>query len=363
MDSSLILVINPGSMTTKLSLFEGESEKFFEEVEHPEHELAACRSFLEQLPIRLKAVLEFLDRHDARGRLRALACRGAPLLPLEAGTYRVNEDMVDDLTHMRIHSPHISMLAALIGWDLSKSEGAPAFITDPVSVDEFSPIARISGLPEIPRRSLWHALNCRAVARRYGDDSRRAFTDMNLIVVHLGSGITVASFERGRTVDSTDANSESCFAPQRAGTLRMIEFADLCYSGAYTRDRMIKMITSQAGLKSHLGTNDAREIERRIEGGDEKARIIYEAMAYGVCKQIGAMAAVLKGHVDAILLTGSLSRSEMICRWIEERVSFIAQVKLYPGQEEMKALALGTLRVLEGREQEKVYRSKERVDV
>lgn len=348
-----ILVINPGNLTTKIALFEGEEDKFEEESVHSSRELGKCKSYLEQLSLRKAPVLEFIKKHNVV--LSAIACRGAPLKPLQGGTYRVNRKMVEDIRNGELQTPHVAILAALIGWDIAESLGIPAYITDPISVDEFIPIARISGLPEVPRRSLWHALNCRAVARQYAREHGEPFSTQNLIVAHMGSGITIAAFKEGKAIDCTNANSESAFSPARAANAPLLDLVELCYSGKYTKDEMIRRLIREGGLTAHLGTSDAVLIEERIGEGDLKARQVYEAMAYQVSKHIGAMGAVLEGRVGAILLTGSLARSPMLVRWIRKRVSSIAPVKVYPGQEEMKALALGVLDVLTGNEKEKIY--------
>lgn len=355
MEKPLILVINPGSMTTKVALYKGEEELACKDLEHTTEEFALCKSLYDQLPIRKAAVIRFVEENSTLERLEAIACRGAPLKPLSGGTYRVNELMVADIKEGRLQSPHVSMLAALIGWEIAQNNAITAYITDPISVDEFTPVAKLTGFPEIPRKSLWHALNCRAVAKRFAGEHGKVFEDLKLIIAHMGSGITVACLEKGKSIDSTNANSEAPYSPERSGTLPVLEFAELCYSGKFTKEEMIKKVTRGSGLKAHLGTNDALVVEKRIGEGDEKALTLYKGMAYYVSKTIGSLAAVLCGKVDAILLTGSLARSEMLCKWIEEHTSFIAPVYRYPGQEEMKSLVLGVLNVMNGTEKEKKY--------
>ncbi|MDQ7823389.1 MAG: butyrate kinase [Candidatus Eremiobacteraeota bacterium] len=355
MSEPLILAVNPGSMTTKVALFRGDTEVAAEDLGHGPAELSACQRLIDQLPLRKEAVEKFLKKHEGLGHLDALACRGAPLKPLEGGTYRVGDALVEDIRQGRLQSPHVSMLAALIGHELSVEYGIPAYIVDPISVDEYSPLAHLSGFPEIPRKSLWHALNCRAVAHRYAREQGRDFDELNLIVAHLGSGITVVALRNGKAVDSTDANSEAPFSPERAGTLPMLGFLELCFSGTYKKEELVKKITRGSGLLAHLGTNDCVEVERRIAAGDKHAALVYEAMAYFISKTIGGLAAALNGTVDAVLLTGSLARSKMVTSWISQRVAFIAPVHLYPGQEEMKSLARAVHEVLSGQEQEKIY--------
>jgi butyrate kinase len=355
MQEPLILVINPGSMTTKVALYRGEIEEAMEELSHSKEQLVSCHTLLDQLPLRKEGVLAFAEAHLKGRTLSALACRGAPLKPLESGTYRISELMVSDIRSGKVQSPHVSMLGILIGWDIGSERGVPAFITDPISVDEFIPEARISGLPDIPRKSLWHALNCRAVARTYANAQGKDFNELNLIVAHMGSGMTVVCLEKGRAIDAIDANNEAPISPERIGNVPLIGFTEMCFSGQYTKDQVIKLITREGGLKAHLGTNDGREIEKRISGGDERAGTVYRAMAYQISKTIGGMATTVNGRVDAVLLTGSLARSKMLVKWIEQSVSFIAPVRIFPGQEEMKALALSVLRVLSSEEKEKIY--------
>ncbi|MHC9543462.1 MAG: butyrate kinase [Vulcanimicrobiota bacterium] len=355
MEEPLILVINPGSMTTKVAIYAGEKEIAMEELAHSKEQLASCQMLLDQLPLRKEGVLAFTAAHLKGRVLSALACRGAPLKPLESGTYRIDEHMIDDIRSGKVQSPHVSMLGILMGWDIGKERGIPAFITDPISVDEFIPEARISGLPDIPRKSLWHALNCRAVARTYADALGKSFSEMNLIVAHMGSGMTVVCLEKGRAIDAIDANNEAPISPERIGNVPLIGFTEMCFSGAHTKEQVVKMVTREGGLKAHLGTNDGREIERRIGEGDEHALTVYKAMAYQISKTIGGMATTVNGRIDAILLTGSLARSSMLTKWIDQSVSFIAPVRIFAGQEEMKALAFSVLRVLSGKEKEKIY--------
>jgi len=352
-----ILGINPGSTSTKVAVYDDEKPNFIESIVHPREEIAACKDYLEEYPIRKKSVLEALKKHSIElNSLSAVVARGAPLKPLEGGTYRINASLVDDLKNQRLQSPHVSCLAGLIAHDIAESMGIPSFIADPVSTDEFHPLARISGLPEINRKSIWHALNCKAAGRKVAREEGKKYEEMNLIICHLGSGITVSAHRKGKAIDVNNANSEGPFSPERTGTLPAVELVELCYSGKYNFKEIIRKITRQAGLFAYLGTADAREIERRIkEEKDEKAALIYEAMAYQVAKEIGAMAAVLEGKVDFIVLTGALAHSDILTSWIKKRVAFIAPIKIYPGEDEMEALNLAALRVLRGEEQEKQY--------
>jgi len=352
-----ILAINPGSTSTKVSVYDDEAERFSETIVHTKEELAHFKDFTEERPLREMAVLNSLKKHEIPlESLSAVVGRGAPLKPLEGGTYRINELLLDDLRHQRLQSPHVSVLGGLMAFEIADSLGLPAFIADPVSTDEMHPLARISGLPEISRKSLWHALNCKAAARKASRDLNKKYQELNLLVCHLGSGITVSAHRRGRAIDVNNANSEGPFSPERAGTLPAVELIELCYSQRHEGHEMLKKVTRHAGLSAYLGTSNALEVERRIiEEKDEKAALLYEAMAYQVAKEIGAMAAVLEGKVDAVVLTGALARSEMLTGWITARVSFIAPILIYPGEDEMEALSLAALRVLRGEEEPKEY--------
>ncbi len=282
--------------------------------------------------------------------------RGGLLKPIPSGTYRVNEKMLDELRRPQ-EREHASNLGAIIADEIARQADIPAFIVDPVCVDEFDDIARISGLPEIERRSLSHALNLKAAARLAARELAKRYDEVNLVVAHLGGGISVTAHRWGRMVDVNQAlDGTGPFATERAGGLPVGDVVRMAYSipphdeAHYTYEEMIKKISGRGGLVAHLGTNDARQVERRIEDGDEHARLIYEAMAYQIAKEVGGMATALKGNVDAIVLTGGLARSNMLVDWIVERVEWIAPVMIYPGEDEMLAMAQGALRVLRGEE-------------
>ncbi len=351
-----ILTINPGSTSTKVGLFEDEHPVFVETIPHSAEELAAFLRIADQYAFRRDAVLSLLDEHGVTpDSLDAVVGRGGILRPIPSGTYRVNEKMLDELRHPQ-EREHASNLGALIADDVARRADVPAFVVDPVCVDELDDPARISGLPEIERRSLSHALNLKATARRAASELGQRYEEVNLVVVHLGGGISVTAHRRGRMVDVNQAlDGTGPFAPERAGGLPVGDVVRMCYSGQYTYEEMIKKITGRGGLVAHLGTNDARQVEQRIEAGDQHAKLIYQAMAYQIAKEIGAMATVLKGDVDAIVLTGAMARSEMLIDWIVERVEWIAPLMIYPGQDEMLAMAQGALRVLRGEEEARDY--------
>ena len=357
-----VLTINPGSTSTKVAVYDDESPLFVETVRHSSAELAAYPRILDQYAFRRDAVLRLLADHGvALDSLDAVVGRGGILRPIESGTYLVNERMLAELRTPK-EREHASNLGAIIADEIARRAEVPAFIVDPVCVDEFEPIARISGLPEIERRSLSHALNLKMVARRAAKELGRAYSEVNLVVVHMGGGISVAPHKRGRQVDVNQAlDGTGPFSPERAGGLPVGDVLRMAYSVPpydethYTYEELFKKIAGRGGLVAHLGTNDATEVERRIANGDEHARLIYEAMAYQIAKEIGLMATVLKGEVDAIVLTGGLAHSEMLLEWICERVAWIAPILVYPGEDEMLAMAQGALRVLRGEEQAREY--------
>jgi len=357
-----VLTINPGSTSTKVALYDGERPLFVETVHHSAEEIAAFPHIADQYAFRRDAVLSLLDEKGfGLDSLDAVVGRGGILRPIRSDTYLVNDKMLNELRHPQ-EREHASNLGAIIADEIARRAGVPAFIVDPVCVDEFDEIARISGLPEIERRSLSHALNLKAAARQAARDLGKRYDEVNLLVVHLGGGISVSPHRRGRMVDVNQAlDGTGPFAPERAGGLPVGDVLRLAYSvpphdeAHYTYEEMFKKIAGRGGLVAHLGTNDACEVERRIEEGDEHAKLIYEAMAYQIAKEIGLMATVLKGDVDAIVLTGGLARSDMLVDWIVQRVEWIAPVMIYPGEDEMLAMAQGALRVLRDEEKARDY--------
>lgn len=351
-----ILVINPGSTSTKIGIFEGEKPLFIEVLRHNSEEIKKFNRIFDQYEFRKNVVLDFLkNKNIPPESLTCVVGRGGLIKPVKSGTYIVNEKMIEDLKEAK-RGEHASNLGAIIAYEIAKPLGIPAYIVDPVVVDEMDDIARISGLNGIERKSIFHALNQKAVARRAAKDLGKKYEEANLIVVHLGGGISVGAHKKGRVVDVNNAlNGDGPFAPERAGGLPTQDLVELCFSGKYTFEEMKKKLAGEGGLVSHLGTNDAREVERRIEQGDSYAKLVYEAMAYQVSKTIGEMAAVLKGEIDAIVLTGGIAYSEMLTNLIKERVSFLGKVLIYPGEDEMEALCFGALRVLRKEEEPKIY--------
>jgi butyrate kinase len=352
-----LLIINPGSTSTKIAIFDNEKPVLEQTLRHSNEELAPYETVIDQFEFRKNVILETLNANGINiTKLNAVVGRGGLLRPMEGGTYRVNDKMLEDLTSA-VMGQHASNLGAAIANEIASQLGIPAFIVDPVVVDEMEEIARFSGMPEIKRISIFHALNQKAVARRVAADLNKKYEDMNLIIAHLGGGISVGAHKNGRIIDVNNAlDGEGPFSPERTGSLPVSGLMKLCYSGKYTIDEMKKKVTGKGGLVAYLGTNDGREVVKMIEAGDKNAELIYKAMAYQVAKEIGACAAVLEGKVDAVCLTGGLAYDKLLIGWIREMVEFIGDVRVYPGEDEMIALAEGGLRVLRKEESAKEYR-------
>lgn len=354
----LLLIINPGSTSTKIAVYEDEKPLLEQTLRHSADELKPYVSIIDQYGFRKDIILDFLRGQGFDlGKLAAVVGRGGSLKPIVGGTYLVNELMIKDLTS-GVQGQHASSLGGIIAKEIADQFKIPAYIVDPITVDELVPEARISGLPEIERRSIWHALNQKAVARQAAKEVGKVFLDANIIGVHLGGGISVAAHQRGRGVDVNNAlNGDGPFSPERSGGLPVGDLVRLCFSGQFSREEIEKKLVGQGGLVAYLGTNDGRTIQNRIEAGDEEAKLVYKAMAYQIAKEVGSAAAVLKGEVDAIVLSGGLANDRTyLVPWIEERVSFIAPVIVYPGEFEMLALAQGGLRALTGAEAAQEYR-------
>jgi len=356
-----ILVINPGSTSTAIALFEDDKLFDKETIRHSVEELSKCKKIFDQHKFREKIIINFLEKkHIDINSLDVIVGRGGVLKPVKSGAYRINELMLEDLKE-RPRVEHASNLGAVIAYDLAQKIGVPSFIVDSVAVDELEPIARISGISDIKRESLCHVLNLKAAARRMAQELNKPYKELNLIVIHLGGGISVSAHRKGRMIDVNNASAEGPFTPERAGGLPSVELVKLCYSQKYTLQEMLKKLIGKGGLVNYLGTNNLLEVEERIIKGDKKAKLLYQAMAYQVAKEIAGMAAVLKGKVDAIVIAGNGAKNKgalgnTFVDWIKERVNFIAPITIYPGTDEMEALALGTLRVLKGEERALEYK-------
>lgn len=351
-----LLIINPGSTSTKIAVFDNEKPVLEETLRHSNEELAPYTTVFEQYEFRKNVILNTLNSKGINiTKLSAVVGRGGLLRPMEGGTYKVNENMLEDLK-VGVMGQHASNLGGVIANEIALQLNIPAFIVDPVVVDELEEIARISGMPEIKRISIFHALNQKAVARRAAKDLGKAYEDVNLIVAHMGGGISVGAHKNGRIIDVNNAlDGEGPFSPERSGGLPVGELVKMCFSGKYSIDEMKKKIVGKGGLLAYLGSNDGREVEKMIANGDKNAELVYKAMAYQVAKEIGSCAAVLEGKVDAVCLTGGLAYDKGLVSWIKERVEFISQVRVYPGEDEMIALAEGGLRVLRGEEEARKY--------
>src|SRR5665648_681289 len=329
---------------------------FDKKIEHNSEELSAFHKIIDQYEFRLKIILNFLkEKGIDHSVLDAVVGRGGLLKPIASGTYRVNDKMLEDL-RKGVSGEHASNLGGLLAHGIAEKLSIPSYIVDPVVIDEMKPVARISGMPEIPRISILHALNQKAVARKAALDLGKNYEKINFIIAHLGGGISVGVHCKGNIIDVNNAlNGEGPFTPERSGGVPVGALVELCFSGKFTKDEIMKKIKGKGGLVAYLNTNDVREVVKRIKQGDKKAKLILEAMAYQVAKEIGAGATVLKGQVDAIILTGGIAYNNEFVNMVKDRVSFISLVMIYPGEEEMLALCDGVLRVLREEEVEKVY--------
>lgn len=350
------LIINPGSTSTKIGIYNDTTEESSVTLRHDTAEIEKYPDIYSQFPFRMKAITDYLSEQGIGvDSFDAFIGRGGLLKPIESGTYKVDENICADLKSGK-YGKHASNLGGLIAYEMAESTGKEAFIADPVVVDEFDDIARISGVPEISRKSLFHALNQKAVAKRYAKAHDKKYEDLDLIVCHMGGGVTIGAHHLGRVVDVNNGlDGDGPFSPERAGGVPAGQLVAMCFSGDYTLAEMKKKLTGKGGLVAYLGTNDAKSVDDRAAAGDAEAKLIYNAMAYQISKEIGAAATVLKGHVDAIILTGGIAYSKQMVASIIERVGFIAEVTVYPGEEELLALAEATLRVLNGEEAVKKY--------
>ena len=353
-----ILVVNPGSTSTKMAVYDDEKPILLRNITHTAEELAPFDAITEQQDFRRQLVLDELQRSDIPLEFDAVIGRGGLVKPIAGGVYEINNQMVEDTLHGCVMHNHACNLGCLIAHEIAATiPGCRAFIADPGVVDELTPLARISGSPLMPRICIWHALNQRAIARRYARGIGCEYEDLNLIICHLGGGISVAAHEHGRAIDANNAlDGEGPFSPERAGSLPAADLIRLCYSGKYTEKQLLKRIAGQAGLTAHLGTNNMREILQRIKDGDEHAQLLVDAMLYHTAKQIASEAAVLCGQIDAILLTGGMAHSDYIVSELRRRIGFLAPVYTFPGEDEMEALALNALSVLQGKRQAKIYK-------
>lgn len=350
-----VLVINPGSTSTKIAIYEKENPIYSQSINHSVEELAPFHHVIEQLEYRLKMIHDTLEAAGYHiSDLDAVSARGGFTKPVVAGTYLVDENVVETMMHYPVHE-HASNLGPLLAWELTKNENVPAYFVDPVSVDELTEVARVTGLKGMNRRSFFHALNHRSTARKAAEMLGKTYDTCNLIVAHMGGGVTAAAHKQGRAVDLFNLYDEGCFAMDRGGALPVHQLIDFCFSGK-TKEEVLKTISTKAGVLSYLGTKDFKSVvDRAFDDNDEDAMLIFKAMAYQLAKNIGSLAAVLEFNVDAVVLTGGMAYSERLVAEISKYVDKIAPVMVLAGENEMLSLAQGALRVLSGEEKARIY--------
>ncbi len=350
------LIINPGSTSTKIGVFEDETLLFEETLRHSTEEIAQYASIVDQKDFRKQIILDLLEKKnfDIKS-LQVIVGRGGMLKPIPGGTYAVSDELLEDLKIGK-QGQHASNLGGILAREIGDSIEVPSYIVDPVVVDELMPIARYSGVPELPRTSVFHALNQKAVAKRYAKEKGVAYDSLNLIVVHMGGGVSVGAHEKGRVIDVFNAlDGDGAFSPERAGAVPSGALIKMCFSGEYTEKEVYKKIVGGGGFNAYLGTNDMRDVAKMIDEGDSHADEVREAFILQVCKNIGSMSCVLKGKVDQIIVTGGIAYNKAVVDKMEERAGFIAPFTVYPGEDELLALTQGALRVLSGEEEAMVY--------
>ncbi len=356
MDSPVfILAINPGNTSTKVGVFEDTKPLFVKNISHSDEDLKKFKSIAEQKDYRTANILQEIEKE--RFDLRSLNCvvgRGGLLRPLKSGTYLINENMLSDLRKAE-RGEHASNLGAIIAYEIASQYHIPSYIVDPVAVDEMDDIARLSGFAEIERESLLHALNTKAVAKRYASKIGRDYKDLRLIIAHLGSGISISAHLNGKMVDVINPRDEGPFSPDRAGGVPSLKLAKLCFSGKYDYKTLEKKLFGEGGIYSYLGTRDLKKVIEMIDAGEEKAKLVYDAMVYQISKYIGYMAPVLYGKIDCIILTGGMANESRLIEDIKKRVSFLSKVEIFPGEDELQALTEGAYRALKNIEKVMVY--------
>ena len=351
-----LLIINPGSTSTKIGVFQDEKELFQETLRHSSDEIAKYDTIFDQMDFRKDLIVNILkEKNFDLNSLTAVVGRGGMLNPMASGTYKVNEKMLEDLK-IGVQGQHASNLGGMLANKIAGELNIPAFIVDPVVVDELDDVARVSGVPELPRVSKFHSLNQKAVAKRYAKENGIKYEDLNLIVVHMGGGVSVGAHKDGRVIDVNNAlDGEGPFSPERAGTVPVGALIKMCYSGKYSENEVYTKIVGKGGYVAYLNTNDARDVLKLVDEGDKKAELYFNAFIYQVSKSVGEMSTVLKGKVDRIIFTGGIAYSEKVVEELRERIGWIAEITVYPGEDELLALAEGALRVLNGEEEVKEY--------
>ncbi|MCM1125970.1 MAG: butyrate kinase [Lachnospiraceae bacterium] len=350
------LIINPGSTSTKIGVFEDETLLFEETLRHSTEEIAQYASIVDQKDFRKQIILDLLEKKDFDIKsLQVIVGRGGMLKPIPGGTYAVSDALLEDLKIGK-QGQHASNLGGILAREIGDSIGVPSYIVDPVVVDELMPISRYSGVPELPRTSVFHALNQKAVAKRYAKEISKPYDSLNLVVVHMGGGVSVGAHEKGRVIDVFNAlDGDGAFSPERAGAVPTGALIKMCFSGKYTEKEVYKKAVGNGGFNAYVGTNDMRDVEKMVNDGDSKAKEVREAFIMQVAKDIGSMACVLKGKVDQIIVTGGIAYDKVVVAGLKERAEFIAPFTVYPGEDELLALVQGALRVINGEEKAMEY--------
>ena len=351
-----LLIINPGSTSTKIGVFEDEKELFEETLRHTNEELKQYDTIFDQFQFRKDVILNVLkEKNFDIKTLSAVVGRGGMLKPIEGGTYAVNDAMLEDLK-VGVQGPHASNLVGILAKSIADEVGVPSYIVDPVVTDELADVARMSGTPDIPRVSKFHALNQKAVAKRYGKESGKGYENLNLVVVHMGGGVSVGAHNHGKVVDVNNAlDGDGPFSPERAGSVPAGDLIKLCFSGKYSEAEVYSKIVGKGGFVAYLNTNDVKGTIDKMEEGDKACTEVYNAFVYQIAKAVGEMSAALSGKVDQIILTGGVAYSPVLVPDLKSRIDWIAPVTVYPGEDELLALAQGAIRVLNGEEEAKVY--------
>ncbi|MEA2030853.1 MAG: butyrate kinase [candidate division Zixibacteria bacterium] len=354
--SEKILIINPGSTSTKVALFEGEVRKSEEVIRHDSEELARFDNVADQFDFRMESINHWIESlHLKSGELKAIVGRGAPLKPLEGGSYKINDELLEDVQTGK-YSNHASNLGVIIASHLGERFDVPSLIADPITVDNFTDVARVSGLPEIPRKCRAHALNIKEVCRREAQKLGKTLETTSFVVAHMGGGISVAALKHGKIIDVNDGLlGMGPFSPDRAGALPIGGLVKMCYSGEYTEKELITKLSRQSGLMAYLGESDLRNVEKMISSGDDKAKLYFSAMAYQIAKEIGIAATVLSGIFDAVILTGGMAKSEQLVAEITKYISYLGDIRVVPGEFEMEALAAAGVRYINDKEELKIY--------
>lgn len=352
-----LLIINPGSTSTKIGVYEDEVQLFEETIRHTNEELKKYNEIFDQFQFRKDLILSVLKENNFDIKtLSAVVGRGGMLKPVESGTYSVNDTMIEDLK-VGVQGPHASNLGGILAKAIADELNIPSYIVDPVVTDELDDVARLSGVAELPRKSKFHALNQKAVAKRYGKETGKGYENLNLIVVHMGGGVSVGAHKKGRVVDVNNAlDGDGPFSPERAGSVPAGDLIKMCFSGQYSQAEVFAKVVGKGGFVGYLNTNDVKGTIDKMEAGDKECEKIYKAFVYQITKSVGEMAAALKGKVDQIILTGGIAYSPTLVPDLKANIDWIADVTVYPGEDELLALAQGAIRVLSGEEQAKEYK-------